>query len=196
MSYRGTCVALALLVLGASREVRAEEVPGASAKVSSTQLAVGFEGWFGAWPRAPKSPSAVLGYSLYGRYRVLPQLSVGGAFTRLLHTDVPCHDSFCVASATIIGATARYHGSGESTFDPWIQLAVGAAISEEVTVSNVGGRFYYPLDRVVVRPSFEAKAGLDYRFAFMAIGLDARMMGFGDPYHLYAGAGLHVEGRW
>jgi hypothetical protein len=114
----------------------------------------------------------------------------------LLHTDIPCHDSFCVAPATIFGATARYHGSSESTFDPWIQLAFGAAISKEVTVSRVAERSYYPLDRLVVRPSFEAKVGLDYRFAFMAVGLDARMMGFGDPYHLYAAAGLHVEGRW
>ena len=200
--------ALVLLFVGVTRGARADEPPVVSAASAPSAFAVGMDGWGGFLSRYG-SPRVVAGYGLYGRYRLVPYLSLGGAVTRLIHTDhESCQDNVCAsAPASLFGLTARYHGSSERTFEPWIQLALGLGISEESSfTSGGGGAYYYALDRVAVRPWFEGKAGFDLgfavpaarraAFAFMAIGLDARVIGFGDPTHIFPGLGVHLEGRW
>ena len=187
-------LALTAILAGVAGEVRAEEPAASPAPHAPTSIAVGLDGWLAIRPNAPQRPDVAFGYGFHGRYRVLPHFSLGAAVARLQHDDRPCYDSWCTAPATLVWLTARYQGLGDGDGDPWIQLGLGAGISQETSYVDP---HHQALDRVAVRPSFEAKAGIDFRpVAFLAIGPDARLLGFGDPYRIFAGLGAHLEARW
>jgi hypothetical protein len=192
-------LALAAGFVSVTAEVRAEKAAPSAITVSPTSFAFGLDGWLTFQPDAGR-PDLAFGYGLYGRYRVHPHLSLGAAVTRFRHDDIPCYDSYCTAPATLLLATARYHGAEEGEFDPWIQLGVGAGISDEPSYLDLDGSHPYdhpPLDRVAVCASFEGKIGFDTPFfALLKIGPAARVFGFGDPYRLFAGVDVHVEARW
>jgi hypothetical protein len=126
---------------------------------------------------------------VYGRYEVLPRLSLGGLYEYTGWGSTAEYCEQCYSSVHALGAFAEVHPLPRFVIDPWLRGTLGVRFEEAA---------HWNLEPPPVQadPFVEGRGGVDLALPHVAFGPDFALGTPIGPSRAFGSLGVHLEFRW